>query len=149
MLDDASLNSIDLATDLAVPLPKAWAVLTEQKFIADWFGDHVKLDAHVGGTFRETWQQDGRTIITSGTVIDLAPPFRIAWTWADDDWSRQTIVVFYLHIPEDGDGSTCHLHLSHSGWAALRQNRDDGLRLAHEAGWRHHLSNLRTYCENL
>jgi uncharacterized protein YndB with AHSA1/START domain len=105
-------ESIHVAVQLPMPAEKAWALLTEQHHIVNWWGDHVGLQAEAGGKFRETWLQDGREIITSGEVIFCEPPRALEMSWADGAWPGYTKVAFCLS--QHGEGT--RLTLDHSGW---------------------------------
>jgi uncharacterized protein YndB with AHSA1/START domain len=126
---------------LPVPPRQAWALLTEQQHVANWWGNHVDLQARAGGTLVERWSDGGRTVITSGKVTRCDPPFALELTWADSDWPAETQVAF--HLFEDGDGT--RLVLDHSGWSVHPAGERRKLLEAHAAGWSRHLERLAEY----
>lgn len=118
------------------PPETVWHLLVHPQ---SWWGEHVSLQARVGGRFRETWANDrGRITVTSGTVRRCEPPLLLELDWADDDWSAGTVVRFTLAAHAAGT----ELGLVHEGWDRLPPAGRSALMQAHEAGWNRHLDNL-------
>ncbi len=134
-------DSIRIEVDLSVPPVQAWALLTEKQHIANWWGDHVDLQARPGGKLVETWSDGGRTVSTSGDVTRCDPPLALEMTWADNDWPGATRVGF--HLAEDGDGT--RLVLDHSGWSVHPVGERQKLIAAHADGWSRYLARLADY----
>jgi uncharacterized protein YndB with AHSA1/START domain len=132
------------AITLEVQLPTApeltWELLTDPAHLKAWFGSHIRLDAKLGGEFRETWSQAGRKIVTQGRITDFRPPTTIAWTWADEGWPQSTLLTLAIR-PSDGS----LVQLNHAGWSKFDPSLGEELRAAHEAGWRGHLDSLKRY----
>jgi uncharacterized protein YndB with AHSA1/START domain len=134
-------GSIHMEVALAVPPMRAWAVLTERQHIANWWGDHVNLQARPGGTLRETWSDGGRQVVTSGHVTCCDPPSALELTWADDDWPGETRVAF--HLAEHNAGT--RLVLDHSGWGVHPVDRRSELIGAHCSAWARYLARPAEY----
>jgi uncharacterized protein YndB with AHSA1/START domain len=133
-------DAITLEVQLSTPPATTWDVLTAPTHLKAWFGSHIRLDAKLGGEFRETWSQGGRKIVTQGRITDFRPPAAIAWTWADEDWPETTLLTLTIH-PINGS----LVKLNHSGWSKFDASLGEELRAAHEAGWRGHLESLKRY----
>ena len=128
--------SLILTRLLPGPPETVWRLLVHPQA---WWGEHVSLDARVGGQFRETWADDrGRITVTSGTVGRCEPPALLELSWRDDDWPASTTVRFTLVAQAAGTD----LRLVHEGWDRLPAAGRTALLQAHEAGWNHHLDNL-------
>jgi uncharacterized protein YndB with AHSA1/START domain len=134
-------GSIHIEVDLAVPPMRAWTVLTERQHIANWWGEHVNLQARPGGTLRETWTDGARRVVTAGLVTRCEPPSALELTWADDDWPGETRVAF--HLAARGDRT--RLVLDHAGWEMHPADRRSELIDAHASGWSRYLVRLAEY----
>jgi uncharacterized protein YndB with AHSA1/START domain len=132
---------IRIEVDLVVPLRRAWALLTQEAHIARWWGDHVSLQARPGGTFRETWSDGVREVVTAGEVTRCEPPIALELTWADDDWPAATKVA--IHLSENGDGT--RVVLTHSGWGIHPPDKRQAMIEGHARGWSDHLAALAAY----
>jgi uncharacterized protein YndB with AHSA1/START domain len=113
-------------------------VLTEQRHVARWWGEHVDLDARPGGRLVETWVDDGRVVVTSGEVTRCEPPRALEMSWADEGWPSPTSVAFRLAEHEGGT----RLVLEHTGWDVHPAGERQALIDAHVAGWSRHLGRL-------
>lgn len=138
-------KKIRIEVNLAVSQEKAWELLTESNHIANWWGNHVKLEARPGGAFFEKWFDGEKQVITSGRITHFYPPSVLKVTWADDNWPGETNVIFSL--PE-GDNET-RLILEHSGWEIHSEEERQALIDAHTDGWSHYLQKLTTYAEEI
>jgi uncharacterized protein YndB with AHSA1/START domain len=132
---------IRIEVDLAVPLRRAWVLLTQEAHIARWWGDHVSLQARPGDAFRETWSDGVREVVTAGEVTRCEPPIALELTWADDDWPDETTVVF--HLSENRDGT--RVVLTHSGWRIHPTDTRQAMIDGHVRGWSDHLASLAAY----
>ena len=115
--------------------------MTEKQHIANWWGDHVDLQARPGGKLVETWSDGGRMVNTSGDVTRCDPPLALEMTWADDDWPADTNVAFGLS--ESGGGT--RLVLDHAGWSVHPVGERQKMIDAHAAGWSRYLARLAEY----
>lgn len=135
-------SAIVLTRTLSGSPAAVWQALTQADAIAVWWGDHVSLEAVVGGAFREVWRDDdGRTVITSGRVTLLEPPRLLSLSWKDADWPVETTVTW--QVDEVPGGAS--LELTHAGWEGFSADRAERLRAAHAAGWNLHLDSLADY----
>lgn len=134
-------NNICIEITLPVPKQKVWRFLTQESHIIKWWGDHVSLEARPGGSFREEWFDGEKQVVTSGQIIRFYPPSELKMTWADDDWSGETITAFYLSEIRDGT----RLMFEHSGWEMHPAGKRENLIEAHAAGWRRYLEQFVDY----
>ena len=135
----AQTQPIVLTVEIDAPPESVWQLLTDQQAIADWWGDHVSLEARPGGRFLERWTDPaGRSVVTRGEVVGLTAPRELELTWADEDWPAQTRVRFVL----EKVGNATRLTLTHDGWEGLPGPRREELVSEHAAGWSRHLARL-------
>jgi uncharacterized protein YndB with AHSA1/START domain len=120
-----------------------WAALARPAQLANWWGDHVSLDARLGGALSERWRDaEGRESVTLGEVTALRPGELLALSWRDQDWAVGTEVRFEIEpLPDD----RTRLTLTHSGWEAFPAEERDSIVFAHRSGWERHLANLREH----
>ena len=135
------MDTIALEINLPTSLEVSWRFVTDPIHLKAWFGEHVSLDAKLGGEFREVWSQGGRQVVTTGRVEEYQPPSAIAWTWRDDNWTAQTRLRLTFSALPEGTG----VRLVHLGWSSFPVPLGEKLRTAHAEGWRQHLENLRCY----
>lgn len=143
MKTESTSDRIRIEVVLAVPPRRAWSLLTQQEHLASWWGEHVHLDAKVGGRFVERWSDGGRHVVTSGTVLRCEPSAALELTWMDDDWPGETKVAFRLR--ERGWGTS--ITFEHSGWDVHPESSRSALLQAHASGWSHYLAALVEYAE--
>ena len=141
MLVETTADSIHIEVDLPVPPTRAWALLTEQRHIASWWGEHVDLEARPGGKLSETWSDGRRTVITAGDVTRCDPPLALEMTWADDAWPADTNVAFRL----SASGGGTRLVLDHAGWSVHPVGERQKLIDTHAGGWSGYLARLAEY----
>lgn len=140
-----TVGDYDIRIELGLPIPReaAWILLTSPDAIAAWWGEHVALDAREGGHFREEWTNQGRDVVTNGTLLHCQPPSPqnpglLEMTWADNTWSGQTRVRVTL---EDQPGG-CTVVLQHEDWQHVHAQDVGALIRAHSEGWQLHLNRL-------
>ena len=138
-------NCIQIQLELAAPINYAWTLLTDQQHINRWWGEHVELEPKLGGAFRETWSDGQRDIVTSGEVIRWDSPHLLSMTWADDDWSGHTRVMFQL----SEQGEATRLVIEHSGWEVHPKDKRLDFIENHAEGWSQNLGNLICYAEKI
>lgn len=137
-------DSIRIEVRLPVSLPVAWDLLTGKEHMAEWWGDHVTLEAKPGGTFLERWSDGTRQVVTAGVVARCQAPTLLEMTWADDDWPGDTRVAFQLST----SGDATRVVLEHSGWRVHPDAERQSLMEAHTAGWAQHMEALTDYTTN-
>lgn len=138
-------KGIRLSVDLPVPAEIAWSLITDNAHIARWWGAYATLEPVLGGSFRETWSNGSREVVTSGRVLAFEPPARLLLSWADDDWPGATTVAFAVSEAPAG----ARVGLVHDGWQVHPAGRRAPLMADHAAGWRHHLDNLAAHAAGL
>ncbi|MBC8158099.1 MAG: SRPBCC domain-containing protein [Alphaproteobacteria bacterium] len=137
---------IEIKCEIAAPVERVWACLTETAQLKKWWNQGVRLEPQSGGHFEEPWvDAKGRPVVTRGTVLGIDPPRKLRLSWSDEDWPIETEVSVELAATDTGT----HLALSHAGWQAFPEDDRDYLVESHKAGWFHHLKNLQTYAETL
>ena len=130
---------------IAAPAAAVWRALVHADQRRRWWS-YLDLDPVVGGRFTERWTgPDGTEMVTAGSVLEVTDRRLLRLAWSDADWPAQTEVEISL-APAPAPGGTV-VRIRHSGFERL----PDGRRLAreHAAGWRAHLSNLRSAAETL
>jgi uncharacterized protein YndB with AHSA1/START domain len=90
-----------------------WALLTEDAHLALWWGSHVTMEAVEGGSFRETWNDGERKVVTAGKILAADRPQHLSMTWADDDWPAVTTPALDISAQPS---SASRLKLTHQGW---------------------------------
>lgn len=132
-----------LTLRLTVPLRSTtvWQALTARAHIARWWGEHVRLEARLGGRFVERWRDGARRAVTTGSIIAWDPPNELALSWSDDNWTAATELRITLRDVDEG----CAIVLDHGGWERLPEKRRAPLIEAHADGWTRHLEALARY----
>jgi uncharacterized protein YndB with AHSA1/START domain len=113
-------DRIERDVQIAAPIERVWAVLTEPALVGVWFGQGVpiEIDLRVGGTMVLDFGGDK---VFPTLIVGVQAPRYFAYRWASPYPGEQateensTLVEFTL-TPE-GDGT--RLTLSESGFAAL------------------------------
>ncbi len=144
MIDVATgADRVVVRAEIRAPRELVWRSLTEEERIAEWWGDHVSLEARPGGRFTERWTDaNGREVVTSGRVVLMDASQTLELTWADEDWDELTRVLFRL---EEAADDTTRLTLEHSGWEGFPVSAREGLVRTHASGWSRHMANLKAY----
>lgn len=117
--------------DLAYPVAAVWAALTEPAALSEWLMATADFTAEVGSRFTlKARPMPGWDGVINGTVLEVEPPRRLAYTWQGSHMRRPTTVTWTL-IPLDGDST--RLRLEHAGFAG-----PSGLllRAMHQGGWK-------------
>jgi uncharacterized protein YndB with AHSA1/START domain len=126
---------------IAAPSDVTWRALVDADQRRQWWS-YLDLDPVVGGRFTERWTgPDGKEGVTAGSVLEVIDRRLLRLTWSDADWPTPTTVDITMSPMPEGT----LVRVRHSGFERL----PDGRRLAgeHAAGWRAHLSNLRSVAE--
>jgi uncharacterized protein YndB with AHSA1/START domain len=126
---------------------RVWAVLTESRHVAGWFGDFAELDLQPGGTAAFGWREHG----TFHAVIDrVDPPNLLSYRWARDvntepAEGNATLVEFTL--TEVFAGTL--LRVVETGFAGLHVSESEQDKAAQEntKGWMSELAELKEYAE--
>ncbi len=121
------MNDIRKALDLAVPVQRVWAFLTDPQKLSGWLMD-CDLSPTPGAKFEFTSPASGRWDgIIHCEIQDVIENERISYTWCANDIGVTTLVTFDLKpIP----GGT-RLTLTHAGF----KDAAGGATGRHAAGW--------------
>lgn len=144
-------DRIDREINIAAPVDRVWAVLTEPEHVGTWFGQGspTEVDLRPGGTMVLDHGQYG---LFRTRIEKVDPPHYLAYRWASAypgeaaTDSNSTLVEFTL--TPDGEGT--RLTLSESGFASLSippERVPTAGYDSHSAGWTEVLGNLRGYAE--
>lgn len=117
--------------ELAHPVAAVWAALTEPAALSEWLMATTDFTAEVGAAFTlKAKPVPGWDGVITGTVLEVEPPRRLAYTWRGSHMRRPTTVTWTL-TPLDGDST--RLRLEHAGFAG-----PSGLllRAMHQGGWK-------------
>jgi uncharacterized protein YndB with AHSA1/START domain len=142
MTDHAVTDAGPLALRVTVNAPstRVWSAVLQPE---DWWHG-FSLQPWATGRFVEHWTgDDGRLRLTQGEVLALVPQRSLRLLWADDDWDATTVVEFGVEVL---DSDRTEMRVTHIGWEQFG-SRASAMRMAHEAGWRYHLDQLRRFCE--
>ena len=126
---------------IAAPPGAVWRALVDPDQRRRWWS-YLELDPVVGGRFTERWAgPDGEEMVTTGSVLEAIDGRLLRLTWSDAAWPAPTEVEVSV-APAPGGAV---VRVRQVGFDRL----PDGQRLAadHAAGWRAHLSNLRSVAE--
>lgn len=98
-------------------IERVWAAITDAAELSHWFPSKVRMQPQPGGTIE--FSDDPNVESSKGTILDYAPPRRLAYTWGSDE----------LHFElESIDDNSCQLTLIN-----VLEARDTAARNA--AGW--------------
>ncbi|GIH92574.1 SRPBCC family protein [Planobispora siamensis] len=112
------------------PIEKVWALVSDPAGLAHWFpSPEITLELTPGGTV--TFSGDPRMPESSGRIISVDPPRRLAFTWGGDE----------LHFDLEPLGE----HRTRFTLTNVLQDRDTAARNA--AGWDLCLSALDTHAD--
>jgi uncharacterized protein YndB with AHSA1/START domain len=68
------------------PIDRVWSLVTEPAELAHWFpSPEITLDLTPGGVITFAGDPHMPEVHTTGRIIDVAPPRRLAFTWGDDE----------------------------------------------------------------
>ena len=127
--------------EVRAPASEVWDAVVDGVRRGRWWS-HLELEPVAGGRLVERWTAStGRTVTTTGAVLELVPERLLRLSWRDDDWPAPTTVELTLTPSPLGTTAT----VRHAGWGALPDPA--GLATAHGEGWRAHLQALRRHVE--
>ena len=118
---------------------QVWAAWTDPDQAAAWWHPHgvstpretVEIDARPGGRYRYTMVRDdtGESFPTGGTYLEVDPPRRLVFTWADPDADPDEAPIATVEIEPDGDGAVLRFTLTRfaADGAGIRSGWDEAL----------------------
>ncbi|MEI7742618.1 MAG: SRPBCC domain-containing protein [Chloroflexota bacterium] len=135
MSGHAPVDAIQLAIDVPVDAPAAWAAITDPARIIEWFTDASALGP-AGSPYRLDF---GDGSVVEGTVLTVEPGYRFShtWSWAGADPDETTTVTW--SVEPLGDGRS-RILLVHGDWDEARL--DAAARDEHESYWTGYLEDL-------
>jgi uncharacterized protein YndB with AHSA1/START domain len=138
--------TVSRSIQIAAPIAKVWAAITEPQHLAQWFPQQAELEpVTVGASGAFTFEGYG----TFPVVVESVEPLRsISYRWGNDnataiplDAARSTVFTFTLEAIETGTALT----VVETGFETLSdpQASLEGNR----GGWNHELDQLVAYLE--
>jgi uncharacterized protein YndB with AHSA1/START domain len=139
-------DRIEREIQIAAPIDRVWAVLTEPEYVTTWFGTGVpiEIDLRPGGIMVLDHGSHGRY---STRLVDVSPPHVLSYRWAASypgvvaDENNSTLVEFTLTPTSDGT----LLQVVESGFATLDipEGREESAGFDnHSGGWSEVLQRL-------
>ena len=100
-------SAVELHRLLPATAEEVFAAWTDPELMARWLsaGGHAEaeVDLRVGGRFRVTMVGQGQRIEHTGEYLEVAPPRRLAFTWASPFTGPEpTVVTVELSPAENG-----------------------------------------------
>lgn len=148
MAIDRGELTLHLERVLPAPRPLVFRMHAEPDYLARWWGPKgftvpsIESDVRIGGTYRITMQPpEGDRFLLSGEFREVAPPARLAYTFAwepPDPDDRETMVVFSLRDL----GDSTELVVDQGVFAT------EARRALHEQGWTESLDRLEELIGN-
>jgi uncharacterized protein YndB with AHSA1/START domain len=100
----------------------------------DWTSPEAEVDLRVGGRYRLAMSNtEGETHAVAGVYTEVAPPERLAYTWA---WEEDASTESHVTVEFRPDGGRTTVVITHAGFSSER------LRDEHASGWDGCLDNL-------
>jgi uncharacterized protein YndB with AHSA1/START domain len=147
-------DTIERDIVIGAPPERVWAVLTEARFLSEWFGggETARVDLRPGGLIRFNHGAHGPIL---ARIIVAEEPRRFSWRWSqgaageEPDKGNSTLVEFTLS-PDAESGGTL-LRTVESGFAGLRLPASEIAvrRGANGRNWPGRLEHLRARSEQL
>lgn len=144
---DSDEFTVRRTINIAAPIEKVWAAVTQAELISRWFGDRTTLDSvEVGALGVFAWDGYGDFPVR---IEELDPPHTIAYRWGNDNTAATTLdpdnsTVFRFTLEAIDSGT--QLTVVESGFdklvdpaASMESNR---------GGWNSELDELVAYLES-
>ena len=119
---------------------QVWSALTDEKELAQWWHEGMKLEPKEGGEFYEPW---GKGQVAKGKVMAFEPQKSIRFSWQENTWKPGQISVCEFILNEDNGLTT--LIVNHSGWGSFSD--PEQMAEGFNKGWDFILPKLKTYLE--
>jgi len=144
---DSNEFAVRRTINIAAPIEKVWAAVTQADLISRWFGDRTTLDTvEVGARGIFGWDGYGDFPVR---IEELDPPHTIAYRWGNDNTEATTLdpeksTVFRFTL-EQTDGGT-RLTVVETGFDKLA---DPAVSMeSNRGGWDSELDELVAYLES-
>lgn len=129
-------TSLEIRRLLPASVEEVFAAWTDPELMGRWLSPvghaEVEVDLRVGGRFRVSMVGEDRRIDHTGEYLEIAPPRRLAFTWASPYTGPEPTVVT-VELRPTGDGT--ELLLTHGG---LPEDQVE----PHSGGWGRMLDRL-------
>jgi uncharacterized protein YndB with AHSA1/START domain len=141
-------TQIERETDIAAPVEKVWAAITEASHLGTWFGDAgATVDLRPGGRITLSFKGHG----TVQAVIEkVEPTSYLSYRWTgplggEPVAGRSTLIEFSLLPTESGT----RLRVVESGFAELEVTEEErnGYYNGNVDGWQQKVEELRQHVE--
>ncbi len=116
------MSDIDKTVQIASPIEKVWAALTDPEVIGSWMSDEdVKMDLRVGGRYSVFGGE------TTGAFTQIEKPDILEYTWRQIAWPKNWLdSVVRWELSRKGQGTQVHLTHSRLPNAEERTSHDEG-----------------------
>ena len=135
-------DTIERTTELAHPVERVWAALTDPAQFGAWFADTAEWELREGAPMEIRWTEHG---LAPGVIVAVEPMTRFAFRWGSEgeplDAARSTLVEWTL--APNGDGSGTVLTVIESGFTTLHNGPDQIV--DNTQGWREQFIGLAAY----
>jgi uncharacterized protein YndB with AHSA1/START domain len=126
---------------------RVWAVLTDEKHVAGWFGESARIDLRPGGQAVFGWTQYGDYL---AVVQRVEPPEFFSYRWArgtDVEPAEGSSTLVEFTLTEVSAGTL--LRVVETGFASLHGSTADQDQAVKEntEGWTSELAELKEYAE--
>lgn len=137
--------------EIAAPVERVWAVLTEPEHVGSWFGQGkpTQIDLRPGGLMHLDHGQYGYFLTR---IVAVEPPRYFSYRWASaypgEEATEDNSTLVEFTLAPDGDGT--RLRVEESGFARLEIPADRVGTAgydSHAAGWAEVLGALRRRAE--
>lgn len=140
-------NTIEQSVTIKASATWIWKALTDASELENWWSEDVVLEAKVGGSFREPWEDDdGKAQLASGKVTSVKKEKSIAFTWREKNWPKDITTQCQFTIEDQG--STRVFTVTHQGWDAFPEPQRKELMKDFKVGWSYHLKELKSYLDD-
>lgn len=143
---------IERSIDIAPPISRVWAALTDHIQFGEWFGASIDTPFRPGEVSRGTIScMPGKTVPWEATVTAIEPQTRFAYTWhpfavdPEIDYAVETptLVEFTLKPIDTGT----RLVVRESGFQGVPTSRRSEAFRMNTEGWKIQIGNIARYAE--
>jgi uncharacterized protein YndB with AHSA1/START domain len=127
---------------------RVWAVLTEAKHVAQWFGDSAEIDLKPGGKAQFGWTEYSAT--HQALIEQVDPPSFFSYRWtnkSDGELAEGNWTLVEFSLTEVPTGTL--LQVVESGFSSLHLSAAEQHKAAEDntEGWISELAELKEYAE--